>query len=653
MKRIAIYSRKSKFTGKGNSIENQIEMCKEYISRDYGNDVEFFIYEDEGFSGATTNRPKFKQLMKDVESNKLDILLCYKLDRISRTVSEFSSTLEVLEAHNVSFVSITERFDTSSPMGRAMVYISSVFAQLERETIAERIKDNMLELAKAGKWTGGRIPLGFKSEKAMYLDHEGRERQLTSLQINEDEMKTVKLIYDKYLELGSLHKLEVYVTQNQIKSKNGIVFEKSALKLILQNPVYVKANEEVVNYLENNNWEVYGQANGRTALLTYNKTEQILLKGKRTKRNKDVSERFAAVSSIPGFIDSVTWLDVQKQFDTNRSTMPNLGKTHNALLTGKLICAKCNKYMLIQHGRLSKVTGEKLFYYVCSMKRRSKGCLCSNNNAHATDIEKLIINGLKELSYNKKSFLDAIEKRNTQLSKDMESINLKLSLEKTLSEKKFQMDNLIDKLSKNEDLEDMLLSKIRILKNECSKIQEELDSLEDNEKLAMVEKINIENIRTILNSCSKIDTLPKDAQKEIINEIIDEIYWDGTGKKGGNIKIKFIGYDDADTENSMLQFSSDSMCKVNKTTVYKEVFTKLELDTYNTLKGLPENTIGQKIYKLRLINRLSRREFAKKCNIGYSSLCKYETDMGIPNAANIKKMNEAFELDGGYLMVKN
>jgi DNA invertase Pin-like site-specific DNA recombinase len=231
MKTVAIYSRKSKFTGKGDSIENQIEMCKEYMNRKGDTDLEFLIYEDEGFSGGTMDRPQFKKLIKDIKSKKIDILVCYRLDRISRNVSDFSSTLEILKENNCAFISIREEFDTSTPMGRAMIYIASVFAQLERETIAERIRDNMLELAKAGRWTGGKIPVGFISERVKYIDESGLQREYSILNINEKEMEFVRFLYEKYLELGSLHKLEVYITQNEIKSKNGIMFEKSTLKL--------------------------------------------------------------------------------------------------------------------------------------------------------------------------------------------------------------------------------------------------------------------------------------------------------------------------------------------------------------------------------------------------------------------------------------
>ena len=144
--KIAIYSRKSKFTGKGDSIKNQIQLCKEYIYKNFNStDEDIIIYEDEGFSGGTTDRPQFKLMMKDAKAKKFDVLVCYRLDRISRNIADFSNLIEDLQENDIAFVSIREQFDTSTPMGRAMMYIASVFAQLERETIAERIRDNMLQ----------------------------------------------------------------------------------------------------------------------------------------------------------------------------------------------------------------------------------------------------------------------------------------------------------------------------------------------------------------------------------------------------------------------------------------------------------------------------------------------------------------------------
>ena len=116
----AIYTRKSKYTGKGASIENQITACKEYLKR--LNVDNFIIYEDEGFSGKSINSPKFKEMMNDAKDKKFDILICYKLDRISRNVTDFSTLIDKLEKMKISFISVSESFDTTTPMGRAMMY---------------------------------------------------------------------------------------------------------------------------------------------------------------------------------------------------------------------------------------------------------------------------------------------------------------------------------------------------------------------------------------------------------------------------------------------------------------------------------------------------------------------------------------------------
>ena len=150
---IAIYSRKSRFTGKGESIGNQVELCKEYVRAHFGDAAldRIIVYEDEGYSGGNLNRPDFKKMMEDAGKRRFKAIIVYRLDRISRNVSDFSSLIEDLNSYNISFICIKEEFDTSKPMGKAMMYIASVFAQLERETIAERVRDNMLMLARTGR----------------------------------------------------------------------------------------------------------------------------------------------------------------------------------------------------------------------------------------------------------------------------------------------------------------------------------------------------------------------------------------------------------------------------------------------------------------------------------------------------------------------
>ncbi len=234
--RIAIYSRKSKFSAKGESIGNQIELCKEYIKMHYSPneyDTEITVYEDEGYSGGTLERPHFQNFLKDEKRNPFNVLICYRLDRISRNIADFSNLMNEITKLETSFVSIKEQFDTKTPMGRAMMYIASVFAQLEREVIAERIRDNMLELAKTGRWLGGEAPTGYSTARYEIVNVieqndnnilENRKRKACKLITNEEEKNTILLIGQKYLELKSLSQLEMYLMKNNIKSRKRKVF---------------------------------------------------------------------------------------------------------------------------------------------------------------------------------------------------------------------------------------------------------------------------------------------------------------------------------------------------------------------------------------------------------------------------------------------
>ena len=167
--RIAIYSRKSKFTGKGESIGNQIELCREYIRTHYGGEAaeKTVVFEDEGFSGGNINRPAFQKMMSDLERGAFQALVVYRLDRVSRNVSDFSSLIEGLNRRGIVFVSVREQFDTATPMGRAMMYIASVFAQLERETIARQMG---IPIRCLQDWESGRKVVSLKSWEKYFKD---------------------------------------------------------------------------------------------------------------------------------------------------------------------------------------------------------------------------------------------------------------------------------------------------------------------------------------------------------------------------------------------------------------------------------------------------------------------------------------------------
>ena len=304
-RKYAIYSRKSKFTGKGESIENQIELCRQHIKLHHENVTEedILIFEDEGFSGGNVNRPQFQAMMKQIRANQIQAVVCYRLDRISRTVGDFAKLKDEFDYYNVEFTSIRDDFDTTSPSGRAMMMMVSVFAQLERETTAERIRDNMHELAKSGRWLGGTTPTGYKSTQIVgSVTVDGKERKAYKLELIKEEAEIIKLIFSKFIETNSLTKTDTYLLQNNITTKNGKNFTRFSIRSILQNPVYMIADQNAWEYFDSLGVEIYAEQSefdGKHGIMAYNKTIQ---KSGKSNQMRNMDEWIVAVGKHKGLI---------------------------------------------------------------------------------------------------------------------------------------------------------------------------------------------------------------------------------------------------------------------------------------------------------------------------------------------------------------
>ncbi len=318
-KKIAVYSRKSKFTGVGESIDNQIELCKKYIYSAFSDEAgsEICVFEDEGFSGGNINRPQFTKMMESTRRGEIKAIVCYRLDRISRNTGDFAKLIEELEGLDVAFISVKERFDTSSPMGRAMMYISSVFSQLERETIAERIRDNMLELSKTGRWLGGITPLGYRSE-TVESSVDGRKKRYARLVIDEDEAVWVREIFDIFLSSEGLGKTVETVNKIGIKTRRGREHTRFSIRKILTNPVYAEADGKVYDFFLNMGVLPFASRedfDGSCAVMVYNRTFQK--KGKATKIKK-TEEWIVTKGGHKAITDSRKWLAVQEKINKRK-----------------------------------------------------------------------------------------------------------------------------------------------------------------------------------------------------------------------------------------------------------------------------------------------------------------------------------------------
>src|SRR5690348_2795335 len=199
-KRCAIYTRKSSEDGleqEFNSLHAQREACEAYIrsQRHEGWVLVSTAYDDGGFSGGTMERPALERLLADISGDRVDTIVCYKVDRLTRSLADFARLIEIFDRHPVSFVSVTQQFNTTSSMGRLTLNVLLSFAQFEREVTGERIRDKIAASKQKGMWMGGNPPLGY----------DVAERKLV---VNPAEAETVRRIFALYLELGCVRRLK-------------------------------------------------------------------------------------------------------------------------------------------------------------------------------------------------------------------------------------------------------------------------------------------------------------------------------------------------------------------------------------------------------------------------------------------------------------
>jgi site-specific DNA recombinase len=239
--RCAIYTRKSSEEGleqSFNSLDAQREACEAYIlsQRQEGWRVIEAPYDDGGYSGGSMERPALKQLLADIDARKIDVVVVYKVDRLTRSLADFAKIVQVFDSDNVSFVSVTQQFNTTSSMGRLTLNVLLSFAQFEREVTGERIRDKIAASKRKGMWMGGRVPLGYDLKDRKLIVHPA-------------EAKQVQEIFRAYLEVGCVRKLKAHLDQGRVLSKvrisasghraGGGSHSRGALYKLLANRIYI------------------------------------------------------------------------------------------------------------------------------------------------------------------------------------------------------------------------------------------------------------------------------------------------------------------------------------------------------------------------------------------------------------------------------
>ncbi len=529
---IAIYSRKSKFTGKGESIGNQIELCREYIRLHNGPNAAdaALIFEDEGFSGGNLNRPAFQQMLSAARSHELSSIVVYRLDRISRNISDFSTLIEELSRLGVAFISIREQFDTGTPMGRAMMYIASVFSQLERETIAERIRDNMHELAKTGRWLGGNTPTGYCCESVQAVTVDGKTRKACKLKLVPEEGELVKKIYALYAQTNSLSKTEAELLRQGVKTKTGRDFTRFSIKSILQNPVYLIADQDAYQFFIDRKADLFSAQSdfdGTHGMLAYNRTDQE--KGRAT-IYLPVDQWIVTVGQHEGLIPGREWGRVQESLEQNRSKSYRKPRSNQALLTGLLFCS-CGSRMYPKLSKRLNREGQPVYTYVCKRKEHSQGSQCGQKNISGNLLDAAVIEEIKGLTEDKATFLRQLEKGKQFHTGNRTEYDTKLDdLRKQSADLDRKVTALVDSLAELDSA---------AARNQVAKRIEELNSQKESldEKITELEGLTAQNalsseefdlMAQLLSVFSTtIDLLSVDEKRAAIRTIVQKVVWDG------------------------------------------------------------------------------------------------------------------------------
>lgn len=466
----AIYARQSIEKRDSISIESQIEMCKRAADPDAA------IYRDSGYSGKNTQRPAFTQLMADVRAGKIKRVFCYRLDRISRSVLDFSLLWQTFDANHVDFVSVTESFDTNSPMGRAMIMIIITFAQLERETIVSRYTTNRYARSNAGIWAGGRAPYGFEIQK---VDWNGKRQSV--LKPIPEKLQIVQDLFTKYTSgTASLYSLSKELNLNSTERWDAIT-----VRRILKNPVYVCADVDVYSFY-------YGNAEIINDVHEFDGSHAAYLVVKGGKSS--AGHRTLSLAYHQGVVPSSVFIAAQNMLSQNKQ-LKNGHRSSFTWLSGLLKCHKCG-------GRINVFQNKGLTYFQCYKRFHQAGSCDAKIHGNSLRYESYVEDAIQNR-------IDTIVKNNSTEDVPNQQLN---DMKIQLLENERQINNLVEALKIGGAVA-------------MRSIQNELQALEAEHERITNEITAMQPVHQVPNGLAVIDfaKLDYDSKRDVARMMIDKI----------------------------------------------------------------------------------------------------------------------------------
>ena len=511
--RFATYGRKSVYSDKSDSVDNQERMCREYAELKFSGQIESFdVYQDEGFSGANTERPGLERLLSDVRADLIDALVVYQLDRISRDVRDFSNIYALLEEKRVMFISIKENIDTATPIGKAMMYVTMVFAQMERETIATRVTDNMIGLAKKGFWTGGPAPLGYHCGR---ISAGGKNHSL--LVPDDDGADRVGKLFDAFLESGSsTRRLQAALTAAGVRTNKGTPISAPRLYRLLTCPYYATADAAMYDYFVDLGCEIDPESprekwDGSFGVMVYGRIRRA---GKSQERT-DKDAWIVCVGVHQPLLPSEKWIAAQRRFREN--VFDKTPRREPPLLKSVVRC-KCGRLMHVSYqGKYS--------FYDCARRRENGPEACDMRQIATRKLDQAALDVFRRISadpseiekYTRKeeapsfgSEIEERERRIRKLERGIENLTASLAEGQGTTAIRFvyqQMEQM--------DLE------AGALRREVAELRSRERELEKSRKDAGAKAGRIKNLIQMFDGLSARD------KNAVVKEVTKECVWDG------------------------------------------------------------------------------------------------------------------------------
>jgi len=507
---IILYARKSVERENSISCETQLEYCKMMIKpEERGEKVITFV--DNGFSGGNVNRDGFQKMMKLVCQGKASKVIVYKLDRISRSLSDFVNILQEFKANKVEFVSSQESFDTSSPYGELIVKILMVFAEFERTSIINRVTQAYHHRSEMGFYMGGRQPYGF--ELVPTVIHNIKTKKLSPIP---SEIEQVRYIFEVYAQENvSLRRLLDILVAEGKHPLNGSNWTTAKLSTLLKNPIYVKADSDVYDYYERHGVQMITDV----SLFTGEYGAQLYGHTKHDPDDPDWSDMKLVLLTHGGVVDSDIWLKCQRKLEKNRQ----IGKSSSnptSWLAGKVVCEKCGHTMTTIKGKINK-DGEIRRYFNCTGKSHKKICTGPKGSIYAENLEEMVYDCITE------KLSDLMDAKQPAKRKESAEVNdLKLKIKAIEKYEKQLMDTMLAG-GFNDDLLALANQKATQLKRDRLALYERLEEIKSRSE-------ETETIVDLAKSWKKADYNRKKAVALImIHQIV--ISEDGSAKVIWNI----------------------------------------------------------------------------------------------------------------------